>query len=332
MPKIKSVDDIFKLSSQYWQACVLHGAMKVKVFTGLGKNQQTSTELARRINTDSRATELLLNALVSLGLLKKKGNRFENSSLSSRYLDENSPDFAGHIIFHTMDMYQNWGRLDEAIYSGHPLKSAKRWDERARKNFVLGMHDLAIRGAEILSRKLNFAGCESLLDLGGGPGTYAIHFCLRNPDMKAMIFDLSSTKEVAEEKISQYGLEGRIRFVGGDFNRDDIPRGPFDRVFLSQILHGESEKECVSIIKKIYGVLKKGGKIIIQDFILSPDRTRPVFPAVFALNMLIHTPGGRSYASEEITDWLRTVGFKYIRYLSLPLPNDAGLITATKTS
>jgi ubiquinone/menaquinone biosynthesis C-methylase UbiE len=119
---------------------------------------------------------------------------------------------------------------------------------------------LAMPGAHILSRKLDFAGCESLLDLGGGPGTYAIHFCLRNPYLKAIIFDLPSTKEVAEQKISQYGLEGRIQFVGGDFNRDDIPKGPFDRVFLSHILHGEAENGCLSIIEKIYGVLKKGGR------------------------------------------------------------------------
>ncbi len=330
MSLINSVDGILKLSSQYWQVCVFHTAMKHKIFTNLGRDQQTPKELAGKINTDCRATELLLNALVSLGLLQKRGDHFQNSSISVQYLDENSPDFIGHIIFHMIDMYPDWGRLDQAIRSGDPLKSTKEWDEKARKNFLLGMHNIAIRGADTLSQKLNFEGCESLLDLGGGPGTYAIYFCLRNPGLKAIVFDLPSTKEVAEEKISQYGLEGYIQFEGGDFHRDDIPQGPFDRVFLSHILHAQTEEECLSLINKIYPVLKEGGKIIVQDFILHPDRTWPVFPALFALNMLIYTPGGRSYSSDEIAGWLQTVGFKDIQHLSFPLPYEASVITAKK--
>jgi len=41
--------------------------------------------------------------------------------------------------------------------------------------------------------------------------------------------------------------------------------------------------------------------------------TRPVWGALFSVNMLVNTWAGRSYSSKEIKRWLLEAGFKNIK-------------------
>ena len=59
-----------------------------------------------------------------------------------------------------------------------------------------------------------------LLDLGGGPGTYAIHFCMHNPGLTAVVYDLATTQPFAEKIIKRFGMEDRVEFVHRDYPGD----------------------------------------------------------------------------------------------------------------
>lgn len=327
--KIDSLKDLHDLGVSYWRACVLHTAVKLKVFTELADETLDALQIARRIETEPRATELFLNAAASLGLLTKEADRFKNTSFSKEYLDERSPDFQGNIIYHFSHMYNAWGRLDEAVRTGQSIVKREDRNEEVTRQFLLGMHNLAVRGAKVLSDQLDLSSHHRLLDLGGGPGTYSLYFCLNNPNLSALVFDLPDTEKVAREKAESFGLTDRVRFSPGDFHKDSLPDGPFDVVFMSHILHGSSFEKCASLIKKVYPVLKPGGEIIVQEFVLDEEKTSPTFAAIFALNMLIHTPGGRTFSYAEIKRWLEDAGFVDTEQLIFPdLPNDARLVRA----
>ncbi|MBL7212592.1 MAG: SAM-dependent methyltransferase, partial [Desulfobacteraceae bacterium] len=161
--------------------------------------------------------------------------------------------------------------------------------------------------------------------LGGGPGTYAIHFCLANPDLKATVSDLSSTQPFAEKTISGFGLSGRIGFVPCDYLKDDI-RGTYDVAWLSHILHGEGPDECQMIIKKAVSSLKDGGLMLIHDFILNDTSDGPLFPAIFSLNMLVNTDKGRSYTESQIKEMMTKAGLTNIKRLAFEGPNTSGIL------
>ena len=59
------------------------------------------------------------------------------------------------------------------------------------------MFNLAMNLAPVLVPKIDLSNRRHLLDLGGGPGTYAIHFCLNNPQLKATVYDLPTTRPFA---------------------------------------------------------------------------------------------------------------------------------------
>jgi hypothetical protein len=61
----------------------------------------TAAEAASRLETDGRATEMLMNALVALGMLQKKDGVFRKTELAAQYLVEGSPNNVRLAIMHT---------------------------------------------------------------------------------------------------------------------------------------------------------------------------------------------------------------------------------------
>ena len=74
--------------------------------------------------------------------------------------------------------------------------------------------------------------------------------------------------------------------------------------------------------------MARNGRIVIQEFILEPDKTAPKFAALFSLNMLVGTEAGSSYSQQEYAAWLRAVGFQDVHRMILPGPS--GLMLGTR--
>jgi hypothetical protein len=151
---------------------------------------------------------------------------------------------------------------------------------------------------------------------------------MHNPDLKAVVFDLPSTRTFAEQTIARFALCDRIAFAAGDFMCEDIP-GDFDVAWLSHILHGAGEEGSAVILEKAVAALEKGGVIMVQEFILDDNLCSPLFPALFSLNMLLGTPAGQSFSQSELIEMLSAAGARDIRRLPLDLPNGAGVIAGT---
>ena len=192
----------------------------------------------------------------------------------------------------------------------------------------MGMFNLAMQIAPRIVAGIDLAGRRRLLDLGGGPGTYAVHFCQHNPRLTAVVYDLPSTRRFAEQTIARFGLSDRIAFAAGDFIAEGI-EGTFDVAWLSHILHAEGPQGCAVIIDKAVAALEPGGLILVQEFILDDSMDGPLFPALFSLNMLLGTPAGRSYSQGELFSMLAAAGVADLRRLPLELPNGAGVIAGT---
>jgi predicted O-methyltransferase YrrM len=318
---------LLELSGYYWKTCTLHAAVKLDVFTGLGEEQLSAEKVAKRLNASPRGTERLLNALVAMKLLIKTDDKYANSSSAGEFLSKNSPKYIGNIIMHHHHLVESWSQLDQAVQSGRPIRKRSSFDdEKRRESFLMGMFNMAMNIAPMLIPGIDISSRRHLLDLGGGPGTYAIHFCRHNPRLKATVFDMPTTRPFAEKTIARFELSERINFVGGNYLQDDI-EGRFDAAWLSHILHGESPEGCKTIIEKAIATLEPGGIIIIHDFILNNSMDGPLFPALFSLNMLLGTDG-QAYSERQLMDMLADAGAKEIQRLAVQTPNDSGIITA----
>jgi len=324
--------ELLQLSGGYWSACALHAGVKLDVFTTLVDRSVTALELAGPLKSDPRALAMLLNALAALEFLEKRGDSYTATPFAAEFLSRTSPQYLGHIILHHRHLMAGWSRLDEAVRSGSPDRErvAGANDTEVRENFEMGMFNLAMQVAPQAASRIDLSGCRRLLDLGGGPGTYAVHFCLNNPDLSAVVYDLPSTRPFAEKTIARFGLGDRIAFAAGDFMTEKV-EGGYDVAWLSHILHGVGPSACAVILLKAVAALEKGGLILVQEFILEDTLDVPLFPALFSLNMLLGTPDGQAYSQGELFAMLVAASAGEIRRLPIELPNGAGIIVGVVT-
>jgi SAM-dependent methyltransferase len=320
---------LLEISGAYWQSCALHAAVKLDVFSHLEGGPLDAAQMAERIGAERRAVAMLLNAMAAMGLLEKAGDVFANTGTASRFLVRKAPGYLGHMILHHHHLAASWTQLDQAVRSGAPVRArASFGDPAVREAFLMGMFNNAMLLAPSVVAAVDLADRRRLLDLGGGPGTYAIHFCQANPRLRATVFDLPATYPFAERTIARFALADRIEFVGGDHHNDPLPGG-FDAAWLSHVLHGERPETAARIVAKAAKALEPGGLLLIHDFILDDGGDGPLYPALFSLNMLLGTDGGQSYTDGEIRRMMAAAGCRDIRRLAFRGPTESGIICAT---
>ena len=130
-----------------------------------------------------------------------------------------------------------------------------------------------------------------------------------------MLFDLPEVIELASKILPSRALEsGRLKLESGDFTRDALGRH-YDLVWISSIIHSYGEEVNRGTLQHCKRALNHGGRVVIKDFFLDSDRSGPLYPALFGLNMLVNTPEGRAYTLEEVRTWMEEAGFTGIRIL-----------------
>ncbi len=321
------------LASGHVEARIVQVAVSLGLFDALEKKSQNALSLSAYLYTEPRATEMLLNALASLGLLKKEAGQYSLNETSANYLVRGSSKYLGDMILFDSSLWTCWGDLEKTIRSGTPVRPPDMYQGRTRETqqFIHAMDSLVkARGdAEIVAETLDLSNVNEILDIGAGPATYAIKLCRKNPALRATLFDLPGTLKVTEECVKDSGLWNRIRLEMGDYRSDPIP-GSYQMVFLSNIIHGEGADENKRLMSKVYHCLEKNGKAVIKDHILDDSMIDPPVGAIFALLMLLTTAQGRCYSFNEVKAWLEQAGFRAIKEFPLPPPLTSSLVIGEK--
>ncbi len=188
-------------------------------------------------------------------------------------------------------------------------------------NFIAGMQRIAKDRAPLVVKTLGTADVRRILDLGGGSGAYSIAFAKACPDVQCEILDIPEVVPLAAEYVRQAGLLAQVSLRAGDMLHDDFGSG-YDLVMLNAICHMFSEEQNRDIFRRAHQALAPNGRLVVQDFILNPDKTAPQQAALFSLNMLVGTDAGASYSELEYTRWMKDAGFTEVGRINLPGPSD----------
>ncbi|MCU0614964.1 MAG: hypothetical protein MUD09_07740 [Desulfobacterales bacterium] len=176
---------LLEISGSYWKTCALHAGVKLNLFSIVGDNELTAGDVASQLDAHVDGIERLLNALTAMELMVKTGDKFKNSDGAKAFLVKNAPGYIGYMIMHHHHLMESWNRLDESVITGKPVRPRMAFSsEEWRENFLMGMYNNAMSVAPKVVPEIDLNGKRRLLDLGGGPGTYAIHFCLYNQKLK----------------------------------------------------------------------------------------------------------------------------------------------------
>lgn len=326
--KISTTDDIHRIATAFQQSRVLLTAVELGVFTALGRKSLTSERTAKKLGTNIRATDRLLNALCATGLVSKKKDLFSNTPAAEKYLIKGEKGYMAGLM-HTSSLWKTWSTLTEAVKKGGKATSdsIKKRSPDWFESFIAAMHYRASAGAFEVVAKLDLSKTSRVLDVGGGSGAYAMAFVRAREEITATIFDLPNVISLAKKYVAEEGLLDRVNFMEADYNKNGFGKG-YDLVFFSAIIHINSPRKNQALMNKASKALNTGGQVVIQDFIMDKERTTPPFGVFFALNMLVGTEDGDTYTEAEVKSWLIKSGFTDIRRLEGEGP--VSIITARK--
>ena len=336
-PSRPSVDldpeSINELARGFWQSAILRAGLRLSAFSLLDGNSLTSNDVARRMGASPRYVQAFLDSCVVLGLLEKRGDRYINSPLASRFLVKGKKEYVGDHALHHTNSWASWGLLDEIIREGKTLLPYETGYVDATTywtDYMMGQHNRATSGqARCLVENVDLRGRRRLLDLGGGAASYSIALCGANPQLKAVVVDRKEPLSIAGPLVEGHNLRGQITLLEGDFLETELGTD-YDVVLISGVVLIKSEEDCRGMFKVAYDALLPGGMVIVQDYMRidhSPERTR-LDTLEHMYVMVAFDPGAGDREGEEVASWLHDTGFRNPK--RIPLPTQLALITAEK--
>lgn len=323
---------VVEMASAYYASATLFTAIESGIFKFLAPAPATATIMADRLGLDQRGVRLLLDACTALGLLIKDGDLYANSPAVTMCLVPGAPCDLTQAIGYNRDVYAAWGRLPALVRTGRPVESPALHlgdDPERTRRFVLAMHGRALGIGRAVVPLLPLANCRRLLDLAGGPGTYAVLMAQANPGLTCTVIDLPGVVTVARELVDQAGLAGRVELIPGDYHNIVLSSG-YDAVTIFGALHQETPDAICAILRRAHAALVPHGRIFIMDLMTDATHTQPSFSALFAVNMALTTDNGWVFSDQELAGWLTASGFCDCCVQPVPPPMPHWLMTAYK--
>ncbi len=301
---------LLELSRTYRAACVLVAAAELDLFEALADGPSSAEEISARRELDLRGTTILLDALATLGLLRKRNHRYALTAGVRECLTSGGEGSVLAMLQHQANCLRRWSHLATVVKTGHPAprQPSTRGEAADLAAFIGGMHDLARPLARELVGSLQPLEFNRLLDLGGASGTWTIAFLLAQPEATAALFDRPEVLPMARARLAEAGLADRVELFGGDFMADPLPPGA-DLAWVSAIVHQNSREQNRRLFTALHAALNPGGTILIRDVVMQEDRLSPAEGALFAVNMLVSTEGGGTFTFAELREDLEAAGF-----------------------
>jgi 3-hydroxy-5-methyl-1-naphthoate 3-O-methyltransferase len=320
--------------SGYQPTAALLAAYSLGIFTELHRGSQTRDELLRVTGADPRGLDALLDALVSVGVVHRHGPTFVLPRDCAPYLVPGTDGDSTGMIEMTTDLMQAFADLARGLKEGTPRhrlssEALLAGDPERVRRYIRSVHTSSREAARRVAELAPLLPGSTLLDVGGGSGIFGAEFARRTPNLKAIVFDLPPTLEVARDILRTEGLDTAVEFTPGDYRHDPLP-GPVDAILISNVFQTESEENALLILRKAYEALRPGGTLLVHGTMAEASGTPSPPVAHHSLLMYVLFDQGRSWSAEKISEWLaqERFGVRVIRPLGSPFHSK--LIVATR--
>ena len=329
---------IMEVGMAFWPAKVLLSAVKLGVFTELGKGAKTGSELRDSLGLHPRSTPDFFDTLVALRFLKRDGDgpdaKYLNTEETATFLDRNSPAFMGGFLEMANDrLYPFWGNLVDGLKTGHAQNETKDggkgvfeelYSQPERlEQFMDAMAGISAGNFQAFAEKFDFSKYKTMTDVGGATGLMSMLVAKHNSHMTCTSRDLPAATEIARRKIAEAGLSDQVKAEPIDFFADSIP--PADVVTMGMILHDWNLEKKMMLIRKAYDALPEGGAFVVVENIIDDARRENAFGMMMSLNMLIEFGDAFDFTGADFDGWCREVGFKRTEVIHLAGPASAAV-------
>ncbi len=314
----------FETANAYQRTAALKAALDLGVFTAIGAGRQTARDVAGHCGAAERGARILLDYLVVIGFLTKKGDRYGLTADSATFLDRSSPAYLGAAVNFLLSpmLTDNFKDLAAAVRKGGTARTEEGtvapehpvWVEFAR-----AMAPMMAGPADAIAGLVGAASghpCQ-VLDIAAGHGLFGIAIARQNPNARIVALDWPNVLSVARENALAAGVAGRYTTIPGSAFEADFGDG-YDLALLTNFLHHFDAPTCEMLLRKVHASLGPGGRAVTLEFIPNEDRVSPPMVAAFSIMMLGSTPSGDAYTFSELDGMFRSAGFSRSEMHALP--------------
>lgn len=317
---------LMHLARAFQAPAILSAGVELGVFAALSRSPRTLVELSRAMRASTRGTRLLLDALLAMGYLRRRGRRFVIAQIWRRYLDPRSHDYVGGRFEHAQHSLVRWSRLADVVRSGKPVDDldTAHGASHGFRHIVPALFTFNRPDAQAAMRELGLArrtprrGQKEIrvLDLAAGSGVWGIAAAQANARAIVTANDYPKILAATRAFAKREGVAKRMCYLPGDLRKAEFDRDSFDLAILGLVCHQFSEIQNRELFARLYEALTAGGDLLLVEFAPYDDRSGPpAHPPGFGLNMLLSTPHGDAYSRGEYARWLYEAGFEKLRVI-----------------
>ena len=304
---------LMRILGDFGNSQILDASLEYDFFTVVHKGFHTADEVAREAGTDPRATRIVLDALMALGLMDKKAGRYLLPAISEVFLVRGKPSYIGEFRHVALALWDGMAHLKESLKTGKPRSRLDTGDElQVWEKLVIGIIPIAEPAAKALCDILHIGADRKglrVLDIAGGSSIFGMTILARDPAAQVTQLDWPNVNAVAKKLNRERGFDGKIRFIDGEYKSAAIETNYYDLALASNFCRFESPQRNQELFRQAYGALMPGGKFIVNDFLPNEERTGPTFALRFSVYTLTHTPEGECWTLSQYSDWLTAAGF-----------------------
>jgi len=318
----------------YAPPLIIAAAVSNKVFDSLESGSKAVDQISKETGASERGLRMLMNALVGLELLKKdRHQKYSLTPESAAFLVSNKPGaLAGFFRLNVTQLVSKWLQLGDVVRTGRPAQAVNQEGEGTEffSGLVENIIPMSYATAQTLADHLKLAKAKNevrVLDLAAGSGIWGIVLAQTSPRVRVTAVDWAGMIPTTKRITQKFGVGARFKFIEGDLLEADFGKD-YNVATLGHILHSEGEERSRQLLKKTFRAVKSGGTIAIAEWLVNDERTQPLPPLMFAVQMLVNTEEGDTFSFNEIERWLEEAGFKKVRELEAPGPSP--LVLATK--
>jgi SAM-dependent methyltransferase len=286
-------------------------ATKLNIFESLAAGPLTTEDVAQRCGTHPQATEKLLNALVGVGCLQVRGERYAlRRSARSWVLKDGKNSFRDQNLMHYLE-WRWWEHCEEYVRTGKPLRVHETMTDEEWGIYQRGMRSGIAMNAHWVARHLPLPRmARQMLDIGGSHGYYSVALCRRYPELRSTILELPEALRHAAPLLAQEEMGERVIQRAGNALTEDLGTAVYDLVFMAAVVHHFDAPTNQQLMRRIALALRPGGIVAIWEPVRQ-DRTGRIRQVGGLLDLFFgFFSAAGTWSPAEVTGWFREAGLE----------------------
>jgi hypothetical protein len=315
--------ELRRLIVGYRLSQALHVAAKLGVADVLQNGPLSVDELARAVSAHPESLYRVMRVLASESVFAESEPRhFQLTPLALLLQSEVPGSLRARAIFDCEGAHwQAWGHLLHSVATGEPAFDRThgasffeymKTHAAFAASFDTVMTDQTAAGAQALVEAYDFSGLGTLVDVGGGHGSFLAAILAAYPPLSGILYDLPHVAAGARPTLEAAGVADRCDVIGGDFF-ERVPAGG-DAYLLKHILHNWDEPRCTTILRNGRQTMPENGRLLVVETLIPPG-DEPSYGKYLDLEMLVLLPG-RERTEAEYGKLLQATGFKLSRVIA----------------